>query len=107
MNCYDHIHDNWEIRYSAFIDELVLFDADNINISREQIEGEMIYGVKFAFDRRDGKLLMMKIDNASSTLGVNINELTKYDIIKKVKEYLYERTKKAAYYQQYSSFNVG
>ncbi len=100
MVFYDEINYNWDIRFSKYVGVLTLFDPQIGSTERNLIVGEKVYDTKLAFNKITGSLLLAEIDNARQVLGIDIDKFSKIEIIDKVKEYLSEQTKQAAYYQR-------
>lgn len=82
----DDMSDSWEIRYSSFVGELILFDPsiygrNRSSLQREDVSTDM-YIVRGRFDK---KIMMVQISHANMKIP-NIDKMTKSSIIEAVKE---------------------
>lgn len=102
-NTYKGIDDSWDIRYSIYIDDLILFDKKMWTINQKELISKVFNNLQLIFNKHNSRLLMVKIKNAQSILHINPNEYSKQYIIKIVKEYLDEQPKATADRKQYTT----
>lgn len=77
----------WEIRYSKYVGDLFLFDEMMYNKTREELVSRKRGDITLTYDRKNGELLMVEVDDAEKMIP-GIEEKEKSDIINKVKECL-------------------
>ena len=79
---------NWEMRYDAYIDDLILFSprfgrsVDSERSFKREFN-DMVVGLM------DSRIEYLKIENASRYFDGEIGDLSKKDIINRIKEFTY------------------
>lgn len=87
-NIFNQIKNNWELRYSTYIDDLILFDPNYYTYKTE----EKVFKREsndFLVGYDNEKIIYIKIENASKYFNKDLEELSKDDIIKALKEHIY------------------
>ncbi len=82
------INADWQIRYSKYVGDLIIFDDDIYSKEKKELElkknndGELL-----VFEKQNGRLLMVKLENPEKIVP-NIDIMNKSCIINKIKEYI-------------------
>lgn len=85
---FTQVQDNWNLRYTTFVDDLILFSPDFYQCNEEKITfvreaNDVLLGCC------DNKLLYIKIEGASKYFNDELEDMPKSAIIDKVKEFAY------------------
>lgn len=80
------MNDAWDIRYSKYVGDLVLFDERIAQIDRTNLKANLYKDAVVTVDE-DDRPVMIEIRNADSLFG-DLNNMSKQEIIHKVKEYV-------------------
>lgn len=80
------IDHNWELRYNTFVDELILFDPRYNNVTNKYFKQE---SNDITVGYFSDNVIYVKIEGAIKYFGEELEEMSKNDIINKLKEFVY------------------
>ncbi len=83
---FRQINHNWELRYNTFVDELILFDPQYNSVIDKRFKQESNDIVVGYFGNI---VIYVKIEGAIKYFGEELEEMSKNDIINKLKEFVY------------------
>lgn len=84
-----NIDKTWDIRYSQYVDDLTIFDTRINGMNKDDLHANIKDGITIAYERKTKRLVMVEVKNASKLIK-DINNLTKEEVIYKLKETMHE-----------------
>lgn len=81
------MNSDWDIRYSQYIGDLIIFDERISRIDRAALKSNSYKDAIITIDKNSNKPVMVEIKNADLLFG-DLNGMSKQEIIHKVKEYV-------------------
>ena len=78
---------NWYISYDIYSDLLQIYDDNVFRLSDKDLDEKNTKELRVVFYKKDSSPLLFEVKRAYEVLGVNIDSLSKPDIIKLIEPY--------------------